>query len=175
VAASIQAYGFGAPLIARQANGEVIGGHTRLKAALHLGMTHVPVRYLDLDEKQAHALAIADNKLGELAEWDDKLLSGILAQMHDEVDLGVLGFTDAELGALIGPTLDAAMGVPTPPPAVPPSSVLGAQPHLREPVVFYLTQEQAARVKQAFANPKRPSELDSAAFMAMFDAWQGTK
>src|ERR1019366_4100690 len=94
VAASIEEFGFGAPLIVRRENGEVIGGHTRLKAAIKIGITHVPVRYMDLTEKQAHALALADNKLGEVAEWDDKMLANVFMELaQDGVEgLGVTGF-----------------------------------------------------------------------------------
>jgi hypothetical protein len=70
VAESIKRFGFGAPLVARRSTRELIAGHTRLKAALKLGLDRVPVRFLDLDEQQAHLLALADNRLGEIAEWD---------------------------------------------------------------------------------------------------------
>src|SRR5579871_4190904 len=82
VADSIKRFGFGAPLLARKANGELIAGHTRLKAALLLGIPRVPVRYLDLDPADAHLLALADNKLGEIAEWDDEKLAAILIELR---------------------------------------------------------------------------------------------
>src|SRR3954470_18937909 len=78
VAASIKRFGFGAPIIARRADGEVIAGHTRLKAAAQLGLSKVPVRYLDLDPVDAHLLAIADNKTSELATWNDDALVDVL-------------------------------------------------------------------------------------------------
>ena len=99
IAKSIQDFGFGAPLIARRENGEVIGGHTRLKAAIFLGLEEVPVRYLDLDEKQAHQLALADNKLGELADWDEEGLQKLLGEMSlAEADSA--GWTLKELGKM---------------------------------------------------------------------------
>jgi hypothetical protein len=109
VADSIRRFGFGAPLLARRANGEVIAGHTRLKAALALGLEKIPVRYLDLDPADAHLLALADNRLGEIAEWDDSALAGILAELKaEEADLTLgTGFTDAELEALLA---EAAAG-----------------------------------------------------------------
>lgn len=100
VARSMLKFGFGAPILARRANGEVIAGHTRLKAALKLGMDRVPVRYLDLTEKQAHQLALADNRLGENAEWNDEMLSAVLRQF-DQGDLGDLGFSSSELEVLL--------------------------------------------------------------------------
>src|SRR5690606_40813681 len=33
--------------------------------------TMLPVRLRDLSEHEAHLLALADNKLGELADWDE--------------------------------------------------------------------------------------------------------
>jgi ParB-like chromosome segregation protein Spo0J len=103
VAQSIKRFGFGAPLIARRQDGRLIAGHTRLKAALQLGLDRVPVRYLDLDPVDAHLLALADNKLGELADWDDTMLGAVLAEMKaQEVDLTVgTGFTDSEIAKLI--------------------------------------------------------------------------
>lgn len=102
VAASIDAFGFGAPVLARKANNEVIAGHTRIKAALKLGMTRVPVRFLDLSARDAHVLAVADNKLSELADWDTPVLEAVLADLkaHD-AELSLTGFDDAELAELL--------------------------------------------------------------------------
>ena len=72
---SIREFGFAAPIVAQSGTERVIAGHTRLKAALALGLTSVPVRYLDVTDAQADRLTVADNKLGEIAEWDnDKLI-----------------------------------------------------------------------------------------------------
>ena len=96
---SIKRFGFGAPLLARP-NGELIAGHTRLKAALKLGLDRVPVRYLDLDPADARLLALADNKLGEIAEWDDALLSEVLRDF-DPADAAIAGFGAEELADLL--------------------------------------------------------------------------
>lgn len=103
VADSIKRFGFGAPLLVRKASGEIIAGHTRLKAAVKLGLTEVPVRYLDLSESEAHALALADNRVGEIAEWDDEALAAVLRELEGEdVSLDGLGWTGEELEAMIG-------------------------------------------------------------------------
>ncbi len=102
IADSIKQFGFGAPLLARKANGEIIAGHTRLKAAIKLGLDSVPVRYLNVTEAQAHALAIADNKLGEISSWVDALLSEVLDGLSTEMtEMPVLGFTEGELNRLL--------------------------------------------------------------------------
>jgi hypothetical protein len=99
---SIERFGFSSPIIARQQDRVIIAGHTRHQAALKMGLDKVPVRFLDLDPAQARALALADNRLGEVAEWDDGMLSEVLAELEAEsVDLDGLGWSDEELAALI--------------------------------------------------------------------------
>lgn len=99
VADSIKRFGFGAPLLARP-NGELIAGHTRLKAAIKLGLDRVPVRYLDLDPAEAKLLALADNKLAEIAEWDEALLAEILKEF-DPADAALAGFDAKEVADLL--------------------------------------------------------------------------
>jgi len=103
VAAAIKRFGFGAPIVARRADGQIIAGHTRLAAARKLGLTKVPVRFMDLDPADAHLMALADNKLSELASWDDELLGQLLEKLRaEDVDLVTgTGFTDAEIRRLL--------------------------------------------------------------------------
>ncbi len=102
VAESIRRFGFGAPILARRANSEIIAGHTRFKAAQQLGLDRVPVRFLDLDPVDAHLLALADNRLAEDASWDDAMLSALLADLKaQQADLAATGFTDAEIAKLL--------------------------------------------------------------------------
>lgn len=99
VAESIERYGFGAPLVARREGMSIIAGHTRLKAAKSLGLDVVPVRILDVDEKTAHALALADNKLGELATWSDGL-DEILEGLRDDDFVVSFDWLDGDLPSL---------------------------------------------------------------------------
>ena len=99
---SIERFGFGAPILARAEDNTIIAGHTRLKAAQELGLEVVPVRFLNLSEVDARALALADNKLSELADWDEKKLREILEQLDQEsFDCAGLGFTDQEIENLL--------------------------------------------------------------------------
>lgn len=102
VAKSIERFGWGAPIIARRSDGVIIAGHTRLKAAQSLGMDKVLVRYLDLDPAQSAALALADNKLNELADWDDQTLQTVLQDLaNDSFDLSGLGWSDDDLDSIL--------------------------------------------------------------------------
>ena len=130
VASSIRRFGFASPIIAREEDRQVIAGHTRLKAARMLGLDRVPVRLLDIDPADARLLALADNKLGEIATWDDSLLADVLRELDQEGEsLEGLGWTDDELAELL------AMPDPDPePPTEPEDDTLPeAPPALTQP------------------------------------------
>ena len=75
VAASIREFGFQQPIVC-DADGTIIAGHTRYKAAQALGLETVPVVYAtDLAPEQVNAYRLADNKTAELAEWDADMLA----------------------------------------------------------------------------------------------------
>ena len=102
VAASIREFGFRQPIVA-DAEGVIIVGHTRWKAAMKLGLKRVPVHVAkDLTEEQARAYRIADNQTAAIADWDyDRLVKEIAGLGAGEIDLGVLGFAPDQLAALV--------------------------------------------------------------------------
>lgn len=89
VVSSIKKFGFAAPIVANK-DGTIIAGHTRYKAAQHMKLEKVPVHFLDLTAEEAEKLALADNKLNELADWNDRELYEILKDIETEeaYDLG---------------------------------------------------------------------------------------
>lgn len=94
VAASIKEFGFKNPIIV-DSDGEIIAGHTRLKAAQKLKMKTVPVIIADdLTPDQVRAFRLADNKVGELAGWDFEKLDLELAEI--DLDMSQFGFGDDE-------------------------------------------------------------------------------
>jgi ParB-like chromosome segregation protein Spo0J len=104
VRASIRKFGIVRPIVANshpRAAGEIIVGHTLHLAALAEGLTHVPVHFVRLTPKLAHAAAIADNKLGEISGWDTDLLAELAKQgVVGLDDLAVAGFSADELERL---------------------------------------------------------------------------
>ena len=101
VADSIKRFGFASPIIAREADKMIIAGHTRLAAAKSLGLDRVPVRYLDLDPADAKMLALADNKIGEIADWDEAALEKIIDELSLSADdMADLGWSTSELDDL---------------------------------------------------------------------------
>ena len=99
IAASLERFGLVKNSVVVDENMVLITGHTTTKAMRSLGWTTCPAvtQVFGLTEEEKVAYRIADNKLGELAEWDLDLLAGELASL-DEVgfDAELTGFdTDA--------------------------------------------------------------------------------
>ena len=120
VAASIREFGFRQPIVV-DADGVIIAGHTRWKAAQKLGLEKVPVHVAtDLTPAQVKAYRIADNKLAELASWDMELLPLELGNLKQEgVDLSLLGFDEEALAQILEPALREGQTDPDAIPAPP--------------------------------------------------------
>jgi hypothetical protein len=108
IAESIKAFGFVSPLIV-DLERQLIAGHGRLVAAKLLGLNRVPVVSIDhLNDGQKKALRIADNRLAELAGWDEDLLAlefSSLVDMDSDSDLNfeleITGFSFGAIDQLI--------------------------------------------------------------------------
>lgn len=104
IADSIRGFGWTNPILI-DAQGGVIAGHGRLEAAKLLGLAQVPtIRIEDMSKAQVRAYVVADNRLAELAGWDDALLA-VELQALTEVDfdfsIEITGFETAEIDRLI--------------------------------------------------------------------------
>jgi len=98
---SLRQFGFVQPVLARREDRTVIGGHQRLVAARRLGLTSVPVTWLDVSVEQARLLGLALNKIS--GSWDDALLARLLAdlQVTPDLDLTLSGFGEDEIKDLL--------------------------------------------------------------------------
>lgn len=120
---SLDAFGPYQPLAVVDADGIVRVGNARIQAAIDKGYEQVPIVRTQRRGKEAEALAIADNRTAELAEWDDGLVD-VLAELQQDgnVDHLVTGFTDKEIAALVSeaaPDPEPEQDAPPEPPADP--------------------------------------------------------
>lgn len=94
---SIKEFGWQQPIVVDK-NGVIIVGHTRLKAAKKLKLNQVPVTVAkNLTDEQVKAYRLADNKTGELAEWDEDLLASELEDLDNlDFDMSEFGFEDLD-------------------------------------------------------------------------------
>ncbi|WP_255509453.1 DNA methyltransferase [Oceaniovalibus sp. ACAM 378] len=105
IADSIEEFGFTIPILIDSKN-MILAGHGRVRAAILLGMKTVPcIRTDSLTEAQKRAYILADNKLALNAAWDEDLLASELKDLLEseipEFDIGVIGFSVAELDDMI--------------------------------------------------------------------------
>ena len=95
VANSIKEFGFRVTIVIDKYN-KIVCGHTRWKACKKLKIDIVPcVVADDLTEEQIRAYRLADNKVGEKAEWDLALLDTELAEI-ETIDMTLLGFDETK-------------------------------------------------------------------------------
>ena len=123
VAKSIQKFGFRQPIVVDRSM-VVIAGHTRLKAAIRLGLKQIPVYIAsDMTEEEAKAYRIADNQTATISEWDEDLLAKQIAELANvSFDLSSLGFDGKELDRLLdiaNPPAQSDGECEIPPPKVP--------------------------------------------------------
>jgi DNA modification methylase len=105
IAASILKFGFLIPIVVNE-QGVVLAGHGRLRAAKLLGLKEVPTIVVKhLSEELQRAFLLADNRLAELAGWDEDLLRVELQELSLAIDLDfeVTGFDTVYLDRLEAP------------------------------------------------------------------------
>ena len=115
VAASLKEFGFRQPIVV-DTDGVIVCGHTRWKAAQKLGLAKAPVHVAkDLTPEQIKAYRIADNKSGELAEWDFDILPIELAELQASgFDMDALAFGEKELTQLLNDSVGISQGLTDP-------------------------------------------------------------
>jgi len=92
---SIKEFGFITPVIIDE-NNTILVGHGRTLGAKQAGLTQVPYRRItNLTDEQKRAYILADNKLSDIAEWDEELLKMELESIT--LDMTDFGFEDFEI------------------------------------------------------------------------------
>jgi DNA modification methylase len=124
VANSIREFGWRVPIVCDEAM-VIVCGHTRLKAALKLGLTEVPVHIaVGLSPAQLKAFRIADNATAAQSSWDDDRLPLELAALQEmNYDLAYTGFSSDELLRLLGSETNAGQTDPDDIPAPPDEAI----------------------------------------------------
>lgn len=100
--ASMREFGFVSPVLI-DSNNMIIAGHGRVAAAKKLGLTEVPTLRIDhLTEAQKKAYIIADNRLAEVAGWDNDLLKQELKDIISlDFNVELSGFLTGEADIII--------------------------------------------------------------------------
>lgn len=104
ISASIERFGYLAPIIVQKGTYRILAGHGRFAALKKAKARNVPVIVAEISDQDAALFTIADNKIGSLSDWDFESLAVILKGVDFSVDLKLtdLGWTDFELRKIIG-------------------------------------------------------------------------
>lgn len=107
----IRAQGWRAPVTVSTLSGLVVRGHGRLMAAIHAGLSHVPVDYQHYDSEEAEtADLIADNRIAELAEIDNKMLAELFGGFDAEaIDVSLTGYTADDVADITAALQESVM------------------------------------------------------------------
>ena len=99
----IRQAGWRQPITVSKRSGFIVKGHGRLAAALLEGMKEAPVDYQNYTtEAEEYADLVADNRVAELAETDNKLLADIFAEIDTgEIPMELTGYTEDEVEGLV--------------------------------------------------------------------------
>jgi len=118
IAASLRDHGQVEPLLVQKSSRMIIAGNGRAEAMRSLGWDKAHVVLLDVDDLQARKLSIQLNRSGELATWDEAVLTKHLQELGGlaDYDVGELGFDTAELEQLAAAYGDGATELLMPPP-----------------------------------------------------------
>lgn len=96
---SLRAHGQYRPILVHKSTRHVLAGNHTLQAAIRLGWRTIAATILDVDDTTADRILLADNRISDLAAYDNNALSELL---HSLPDLDGTGYTPLDLDQLDG-------------------------------------------------------------------------
>ena len=129
------------PLTVNKNNNQILTGNHTWLAMKELGWEKCTVTYVDVDENKAKKIVLVDNRLSDVADYDNELLSKMLQDMVE--DLMGTGFEQKDVDELLaeydGEVEIEVIDIPNPKPT--------GQPEAVKDVVLYLDEEQFKNYK----------------------------
>lgn len=99
---SLEAHGQYKPIIVQKSTNNVLAGNHTLQAARALGWEEIAATFVDVDDDQALRILIVDNRVSDLATYDDEVLVEVLKSLaEDEFLLEGTGFEGDDLDDLL--------------------------------------------------------------------------
>jgi ParB-like chromosome segregation protein Spo0J len=97
IAESLSYHGQFKPIVVNKKNNTILAGNHTYKAAKRLGWKHISVVYVDVEPIEARRIMLADNRINDLASYNEGLLETVLKTFDD---LNGTGFTEGDIQAL---------------------------------------------------------------------------
>lgn len=98
IAESLAYHGQFKPIVVNKPNNQILAGNHTYKAAKRLGWKTISVVYVDVDVEEARRIMLADNRLNDLAHYNEPMLATILETFKDNFE--GTGFNEGDLKAL---------------------------------------------------------------------------
>ncbi len=115
IARSIEINGFYGAIVAQKSTGFVLAGNHRLMAAKETGAKTIPVAWVDCDDEEARRILLADNRLSDLATYDESILATLLEELaQTEIGLDGTGYDSDFLDELARSNLENEEGLTDP-------------------------------------------------------------
>ena len=99
---SIEANGWYGTIVAQQSTRYVLAGNHRLLAAQQVGIEQVPVYWVDVDDDTASRILLADNRVNDLASYNDEALKELLTEMAEKNNIDGTGWYVDDIEVLLG-------------------------------------------------------------------------
>lgn len=164
--ASLKRYGQRKPIVVNQRDMTIEAGNGTYQCAKELGWEYIAVVLVDDDPTTATGYAIADNRTGELAEWDLEVLSGLLKSLDEQFDreelADMVGFEDFELDPLLASSFDGIQD-----PGWDEGGNETDPPDTSQAVTVSFTADQWADIQDEVVRIKESEECDDAAAIVM--------
>lgn len=97
IASSLKAHGQYRPVVVQSSTNFILAGNHTVKAAKKLGWKKIKIVRVDVDEQTARKIVLADNRITDLASYNEPLLKSLLTALPE---LDGTGFTSGELETL---------------------------------------------------------------------------
>jgi len=97
IALSLKTHGQYRPIVVQYGTNFILAGNHTYKAAKKLGWRKIKVTYIEVDEETARKIVLADNRLTDLASYNEPLLKNLLSALPD---LEGTGFSQSEVETL---------------------------------------------------------------------------
>lgn len=97
IAQSLKAHGQYRPIVVQYGTNFILAGNHTYKAAKKLGWKKIKITYIEVDETTARKIVLADNRLTDLAGYNEPLLKSLLQALPE---LEGTGFSASEVETL---------------------------------------------------------------------------
>lgn len=129
VTESLRRFGQTKPIVVQANTRYVVAGNHLVKAARALRWTEVAANVQDMDDAEATAFMLADNRTSDLGGYDDALLAAIIAEQQAADNLAATGYDEDDVAALLRAAgIEAARGDPDAAPDRPTAADLYVKP-----------------------------------------------